>query len=327
MYIKNYIYHPNSVIGKGSSCLVYKGYNIHSDKTVAIKKVQKNQCRTEDIVRLKSEVILVQSLNHPGIVKIIEFIETINHFYIIMEYCNAGSLFFFKTHNSTHFTNSDNMSEFIDQLLSIMRYLHARNIMHRDIKPQNILVVKNSDANCPFTFKLSDFNYATRVYDKELKSSICGTPLYMSPELLTQTRYTNKSDLWSIGLVLYEIAYGNHPFAGATDIIEIKRMAASKASFKYNDNVIDPYFNQLMRKLLTSNVNERIDWVDLFKYHSGVEDGSLLMELEQQHRECRQPDFSEISKNTNKLTKIILKIPNVIRHIYNNANNAIYSSD
>ena len=143
------------------------------------------------------------------------------------------------------------------QLASALEYLKNMNIVHRDLKPQNILL--SSDYR---TLKITDFNFARELYENDLAQTLCGSPLYMAPEIIEKQHYSIKSDLWSVGMILYEMVYGNNPYFDACNVIDLLQKIKER-SIQYSDRV-SPECNNLLSSLLERDPEKRITWKDFF---------------------------------------------------------------
>ncbi|XP_037958970.1 serine/threonine-protein kinase GA29083-like [Teleopsis dalmanni] len=148
----------------------------------------------------------MKELNHKHIIYVHEAIVECTKIYIVLEYVDGGDLF-------NVLDVEDSFSEkktkiVIAQLASALKYIHSRNIVHRDIKAENILVKKNCDQN--FCIKLADFGLATQATDPLY--DMCGTPAYMSPETIKKVGYGVKVDVWATGILMYFILSGYLPF-------------------------------------------------------------------------------------------------------------------
>lgn len=251
--IKDYIY-SNRIIGKGAFSKVYKGLDTKNDEIIAIKVIDKFQIKKNVIDRLKEEIKLLNDIEHENIINLKDFTEDEYHYYLIMEYCNGGDL-----HQKIRKgkISEDIAKNYMKQIMFALRYLKSLNIIHRDLKPQNILLT-NDDK----TIKITDFNFAREMFDNDISQTFCGSPLYMAPEIIKRNEYNVKSDLWSIGLILYEMVYGINPYIDCINIIDLLEKI-NKRSIKYNSSVSDDC-NSLIQKLLIINPNERISWDDFF---------------------------------------------------------------
>ena len=166
---------------------------------------------------------------------------------------------------------------YLCQLKNAIHYLHSIKIIHRDLKPKNILVHVRPDPHNDKVVKLADFGFArffendaSKVPTKNIKdtliSTICGSPIYMAPELLINHTYNIKADLWSFGIIMYEMLYGSNPYnffqpKDHTDIAKL--MANQNIIFK---NIFSPQCINLLKALLQIDPNKRIDWDDFFSH-------------------------------------------------------------
>lgn len=212
--IDNWSFSLNNVLGKGSSGTVYKGKNDKTGNSVAIKCVDQRTLITDYAKELiRSEIDIMKQLDHPNIVKLHGFIRTMNNTYIIAEFCGGGDLRDFM--KKMRRMNEKEALRIMSEIVSGVNELAKNGIIHRDLKPANILVQDG-------VFKLTDFGFAKKVddFEEQMMVSLVGTPLYMSPQILKRQKYTSKCDVWSMGLILYEMLYGDTPWP-AFNVIEL----------------------------------------------------------------------------------------------------------
>jgi serine/threonine-protein kinase ULK2 len=240
-------------IGTGSFSVVYKGYN-SNNKTVAIKKIYLE--KTNNIDLFFKEFKILRSLNHKNIIKVHDIILEENiTVYLILDYYHKGDL--------TKYLNKRCLKEKFAQHYAIqikdgLKYLLSKKIIHRDLKPQNILV---SDDNL---LKICDFGFARHFKTDMMFGTICGSPLYMAPEIMSKNKYGNKVDLWSLGVIIFEMLYGTVPFKGKNIIELIKNIETKTVVFPQNFNVSEEC-KLLLQNLLKKDPKDRLEWPDLFE--------------------------------------------------------------
>ena len=223
-------YKRGKLLGKGAFGNVYESKNPIFDNKIAMKIIDKNKININDINNeiqneekedMKSEINILKKLSHPNIVRIFEFYETDNYFYIITEFCKEGEL--------SNYLNKNILSEaqlcvIFYQVFSGLIYLHQNHIIHGDLKPQNILISSiesNSEYNEKYAWiKIIDFGTA-KIFKKTIikGDDIVGTLYYIAPEVFSSNydNYDEKSDIWSVGIILYKALTKKYPFIGKSD--------------------------------------------------------------------------------------------------------------
>lgn len=166
------------------------------------------------------EVQVLQKIDYPSIIKLLDVRRTKNNYYLVFEFCEKGDLEKYLKKHSEIPLNQEIVQKLIYHVSDAVRVLHNMNIVHRDIKLANILLTKD------FAVKLSDFGFAKTANTGMLMETYCGTPMNMAPEILLRHQYSLKCDIWSLGVVLFQLAYGKLPFSpgkgkGLIDLIEI----------------------------------------------------------------------------------------------------------
>lgn len=227
-------------VGQGTYGKVKLGLQRDKKLQVAIKMLQKAKMSPLDLERAGREIDILKQLDHVNIAKLIEVIETEDHLNIVMEYAERTLLSYVLDKGGL---GEDEARDFFVQMLSAINYCHRKNIIHRDIKHQNILL-KNG------IIKIIDFGLSNFIEDGKLRATFCGTPAYASPEMILGKKYNGPEvDVWSLGVVLYSMITGNFPFDSVADIIQ----------GKFNDPPnVSKECSQLIRKMLTVDIEQRI---------------------------------------------------------------------
>lgn len=281
----------NIKLGSGGFSEVFLGTNILTNEKVAIKRISIVQ-KQNTLERIKSEIDLMKKLNHINIVTYYDVIKNSNFWYIIMEYCNAGTLENVIKFNeqmsknkARNFNREANTFYYLNQLKDALNYIRTLGFIHRDIKPSNILLTNiknnneynesnnwfNKENNYYFTekltVKLADFGLAKHYNENSdsLLNTICGSPLYMAPELLINRKYDSKVDLWSYGVIMYEMLYGVHPNISTS--IELLKYNLKFKNINFDSNEkFTPYCFDILSRLLSKDPISRIDWYNFFNH-------------------------------------------------------------
>ena len=209
-------YKVTNKIGEGSYGAVYLAYNLFTKQKVAIKRIVKSEENKIDELELKNEINILKKLDHPNILKIMEFYSSEHSYYIITDYCANGELY----DQIRYKYNENQLAVLFYQIFSGLAYLHSNNIVHRDLKLENIVITeiendkKTNDRY--FWVKIIDFGTA-KFFDKNKKEKIVvGSSYYIAPEVLKKN-YNEKCDTWSVGVILYMLIVGRAPFDGKDD--------------------------------------------------------------------------------------------------------------
>ena len=197
-------YQLGECVGKGAFGSVYKALNWGTGETVAIKQVKLADLPKGEIRVIMLEIDLLKNLNHPNIVKYHGFAKSTESLYIILEYCENGSLHSICKNFGKFPENL--VALYMQQVLRGLLYLHEQGVIHRDIKGANILTTKEG------LVKLADFGVATRKDTGLHESSVVGTPYWMAPEVIELAGATTASDIWSLGCTVIELLDGKPPY-------------------------------------------------------------------------------------------------------------------
>ncbi|KAI6042650.1 hypothetical protein EDC04DRAFT_2657661 [Pisolithus marmoratus] len=198
-------YQLGDSLGKGAFGQVYRALNWATGETVAVKEIQLSNIPKGELAQIMSEIDLLKNLNHPNIVKYKGFVKTPEYLYIILEFCENGSL-----HNICKRFGKfpENLvAVYICQVLEGLVYLHDQGVIHRDIKGANILTNKDG------CVKLADFGVASSTTTGAVSDdAVVGSPYWMAPEVIEQSGATTSSDIWSVGCVVIELLEGKPPY-------------------------------------------------------------------------------------------------------------------
>jgi serine/threonine protein kinase len=268
MYKVSSCVRPENLIGKGSFATVYRYTNVDG-QIYAVKVIDKNLMSPKEMEYINREIHMISGLIHPHIVKSIGVFNEGSMVYMVFEYCANGDLRSYLVRNRNQ-VGEPLARRMLLQLISGVKYLYDNQIFHRDLKTQNLFLTED------LILKIGDFGFATR--GRNMTKSCIGSPYYMSPEILGKNP-SIKSDLWSIGIIFYELLTGTIPFEGKVkNQTELYTMILTKPIDIPNN--ISENARDLLSSLLTIDVNKRIDWDQLFshKYFTPINTGDIYLQ-------------------------------------------------
>uniref|UniRef100_A0A8C4WQA2 non-specific serine/threonine protein kinase n=1 Tax=Gopherus evgoodei TaxID=1825980 RepID=A0A8C4WQA2_9SAUR len=265
--VGDFEYSKKDLIGHGAFAVVFKGrHRKKTDWEVAIKSINKKNLSKSQIL-LGKEIKILKELQHENIVALYDVQEMSNSVFLVMEYCNGGDLADYLQAKGT--LSEDTIRVFLQQIAAAMRILHSKGIIHRDLKPQNILLSyasRRKSSVSGIRIKIADFGFARYLHSNMMAATLCGSPMYMAPEVIMSQHYDAKADLWSIGTVIYQCLVGKPPFQANSP--QDLRMFYEK-----NRNLIpsipretSAYLADLLLGLLQRNQKDRMDFEAFFNH-------------------------------------------------------------
>ncbi|CAJ0567871.1 unnamed protein product, partial [Mesorhabditis spiculigera] len=264
-------------LGAGQFGTVYTGVHRQSGREVAVKVISKERFSKKPnngADTLRSEVAILQTISHQGIVRLESMFETKDKIFVVMEKMNGDMLEMILSQASGRL--DERVTRFlILQIMSALRYLHNKGIAHCDLKPENVLLSELS-SNFPQT-KLCDFGYARFIGESQFRKTIVGTPAYLPPEVLQKRGYNKSLDMWSVGVIIYVTLSGTFPFNDGEEISD----QIQNAAFMFPQ---DPWAQvsreavDLIQRLLRVNIEERLH-IEECLAHQWLQSGELFSDL------------------------------------------------
>ncbi|XP_070329649.1 serine/threonine-protein kinase SIK3 isoform X4 [Odocoileus virginianus] len=270
-------YEIDRTIGKGNFAVVKRATHLVTKAKVAIKIIDKTQLDEENLKKIFREVQIMKMLCHPHIIRLYQVMETERMIYLVTEYASGGEIF-------DHLVAHGRMAEKearrkFKQIVAAVYFCHCRNIVHRDLKAENLLL----DAN--LNIKIADFGFSNLFTPGQLLKTWCGSPPYAAPELFEGKEYDGpKVDIWSLGVVLYVLVCGALPFDGST----LQNLRARVLSGKFRI----PFFmstecEHLIRHMLVLDPNKRLSMEQICK-HKWMKLGDADPNFDRLIAECQQ---------------------------------------
>ncbi|KJE93174.1 CAMK/CAMKL/AMPK protein kinase [Capsaspora owczarzaki ATCC 30864] len=198
-------YRVDRSIGHGAFGAVKLGIHEGSGQKAALKMIPKE--KAESLATIMKEIDLLQGLHHPHVVEVLEVIDRPKYVCLVLEFAAGGDLLDYINHQQNNIMPERESARIFLQITLGVEYLHANCVYHRDLKPNNILLDDKKNV------KISDFGLSKRTNSQtEPLKTMCGSPIYAAPELMTQNYLGAPADTWSLGVILYNFLTGRHPF-------------------------------------------------------------------------------------------------------------------
>jgi len=269
--VGDFEYNSKDLIGHGAFAVVFKGrHRKNPNFVVAIKSItKKNLAKSQNLLGKEIKILKeLTELHHDNVVALLDCKETSHNVFLVMEYCNGGDLADYLGVMGT--LSEDTIRLFLCQLAGAMKALYAKGIVHRDLKPQNILLSHSGGKSCPqpheIRLKIADFGFARFLQDGVMAATLCGSPMYMAPEVIMSLQYDAKADLWSLGTIVFQCLTGKAPFHAQTP-------QALKQYYEKNANLApkipsgtSPELADLLLGLLRRNARDRIPFDSFFSH-------------------------------------------------------------
>ena len=253
-------------LGDGSYGTVYSVVNNQTGIYAAMKKIEKLKENEIDDLEIKNEINILKKLDHPNIVKIYEFYDTLSDFYIVTEYCKKGELYGY----IKNYYSENQLAVLFYQVFSGLSYLHEKHILHRDLKLENIMISEiEEDINTKekyFWIKIIDFGTAKIFKKNKNEKAVVGSSYYIAPEVLKQ-KYNEKCDTWSVGVILYMLICGRAPFDGKNDDEIIESIKIGEYNNKHPKLLSrSKEVQDLVSCLLERKINKRLSAFDALNH-------------------------------------------------------------
>ncbi len=296
-------------LGKGAFGEVWKVIHENSQKVYCMKILDKRDIFEQKLInQINKEINIMYNVNHPYSVKIVNHFEDNEKIYLIMELANNGTLYqLIQMNKKEKNKNLDLIKKIIIQTIEIIKHLHSLNIIYRDIKPENLLL--DDDYN----IKLCDYGWATYFTPGKFLTVYCGTPEYVSPEMIKKYPYNEKVDIWGLGVLIFELVFGYAPFASNFNEDRYNNIKTGKINWPKDLNDENKNLKDLIEKILKTNPKERIT-LDQIENHPWLKDTFLKMKKNKQTNDTFE---------NNKMTQTEIYKTNIL----NNGISKLFNSD
>ena len=257
----------NERIGRGSYANVWKATRFGATEG-AVKEVLVSELSDKLVESLESEVSILKKVTHPNIVSLFDIYKRPGRMYLVLEYCGGGDLHSFLRRNQR--LKEHTVRRFMSHLSSGLGAMRQLSLVHRDLKPQNLLLTSRDGTDA--VLKIGDFGFARYIQPHGMAETLCGSPLYMAPEILMMNKYDAKADLWSVGAIMFEMLVGRPPFTGNNHLELLRNIEKStsqgggwqlpaKVSYACSSKC-----KALLRGLLQRKPVNRISYEELFTH-------------------------------------------------------------
>ncbi|KAL8615273.1 hypothetical protein ACOMHN_051765 [Nucella lapillus] len=272
--IGDYCYDKKEILGHGAFAIVFKGFKKQTSSVpVAVKCIAKKELsKSKELLAKEIRVLRELSVyQHENVVALLDVKETDSSVFLMIEFCNGGDLADYLQSKGT--LSEDTLSSFMQQIASALNALNDKDIVHRDMKPQNILIcypkggTKLSTPPTQLQLKIADFGFARFLEEGKMAGTLCGSPMYMAPEVIMSHKYDSKADLWSVGTIMFQCLTGKAPFVASTPQ-QLRAFYEKNVDLKpKTPENTSPELKDMLLRLLTRDASKRIGIKDLL-HHS-----------------------------------------------------------
>ena len=247
-------------LGRGSFGRVFLARHIKTKAQYAIKAIDKqNRTNIEEKPYFRRELEVMYKIHHPNVVKLFGHFEDNKYCYFIMEFMSKGNVYNLLSLDKKKQLSPKTVATIMKDVISATYFLHNMNppIIHRDIKPENVLL------NERLTAKLTDFGWSNYIQEEKERKTVCGTPIYLAPEIIKEKGHDEKVDIWCIGVLLFELITGKVPFQGR----DIETLKSNILHLKIAwPKEMDQNAKDLVSKILKLDPSERLPLEDILKH-------------------------------------------------------------
>lgn len=254
-------------LGKGGFGEVWKVIHKKTNNIYVIKVIDKKNIIEQKLVeQMNREIEIMYKIDHPHVVKLVNHFEDDNKFYLILHYASKGQLYSLLKKQGKF--DEKTTAQFIRETIEAVKYLHSFDppIIHRDIKPENLLLDEN------MRIKLADFGWSNFKEDDETRNTYCGTPEYLSPEMVKRIGHDASVDIWSLGVLLFELLAGYAPFSGANQEELFNNIRKVRINWPSD---FPPLAKNLITRILKLNPKDRMT-LDEILMHTWFEKNPLV---------------------------------------------------
>ena len=265
-------YKRGKKLGEGAFSVVIEATKKGTDESFAVKVVTKSKLTKEDEIALKDEIQVLNTMKHRHIIRLYDVFEEKDFWYLVTEKMTGGELF--DRIVSKSFYNEKEARDVCKILFEAIGYCHSKSVAHRDLKPENLLLQSEDNDS---EIKIADFGFAKKCLTPNSLTTQCGTPGYVAPEILEGVAYDTKSDMWSLGVIVYIILGGYPPFIEQNQRELFRKIRRGQYEFheEYWGSVSDDA-KDLISSLLTVEPSKRLTAAESLKHKWMVADAKDL---------------------------------------------------
>ncbi|XP_057495455.1 serine/threonine-protein kinase ATG1t [Actinidia eriantha] len=256
-------YTVTAKLGGGTMSTVWKAEHRSSGQVVALKQVALSKLTRTLKNSLGCELNFLSTVNHPNIVRLLEVFQAEGCIFLVLEFCAGGNLAsYIRLHGGVR---EQIARKFMQQLGAALKLLNSHHIIHRDLKPENVL---RSSPQGDVVLKIADFGLSRTAHPNDHIETVCGSPLYMAPEILQFRPYDEKVDMWSVGVMLFELLHGYPPYRGRSNV-QLIRKIQSCSCLPFSEPILSglhPDCVDMCSRLLSIKPENRLSFDEFYRH-------------------------------------------------------------